>query len=104
MLKSFEGLSEYVMDLMKREFSRGIINKAIGLLMRSNFRRLRNLFDYSEYGGAIMLGLKGICIKTHGRANFKAVKNSISFTIKLIKTNFITNIENQLKKCELWTT
>ncbi|MCS7165348.1 MAG: phosphate acyltransferase PlsX [Candidatus Calescibacterium sp.] len=104
MLKSFEALSEYVMEVMKKEFSKGIINKALGLILRSNFRRLKNFFDYSEYGGAIMLGLKGICIKTHGRANYKAIKNSILFTYKLIKNDMIKKIGEEIKNVELWTT
>lgn len=104
MLKSFEALSEYVMDMMKREFSKGIINKALGLILRSNFRKLKNFFDYSEYGGAIMLGLKGICIKTHGRANYKAIKNSILFTYRLIKNDMINRIEKEIKSMEVWIT
>ncbi|MEN3015088.1 MAG: phosphate acyltransferase PlsX [bacterium] len=104
MLKSFEGLSEYIMELVKKEFSRGIINKALGLMLRSSFRRLRNFLDYSEYGGAIMLGLKGICVKTHGRANYKAIKNSILFSYKLIKNNVINKIESELEQLKVWTT
>lgn len=104
MLKSFESLSEYMMDVLKREFSKGLINKALGLVLRSNFRRLKNFFDYSEYGGAIMLGLKGICIKTHGRANYKAIKNAINFTYKLAKNNIIERIHEQIKSGEVWIT
>jgi len=103
MLKSFEALSEYIMDVIKREFSKNIINKALGLFLRSNFRRLRNSFDYSEYGGAIMLGLKGICIKTHGRANSKAIKNSINFALKIIKNNIIAKIEKGIRDISLVT-
>jgi len=97
MLKSFESLSEYIMDVMKKEFSKSIINKALGILLRGNFRRLKNSFDYSEYGGAIMLGLKGICIKTHGRANFKAIKNSINFALRILKNNVNSEIEERLR-------
>ncbi|MFN3995605.1 MAG: phosphate acyltransferase PlsX [bacterium] len=102
MLKSFEALSEFIMDIIKKEFSRGIITRALGLLVRSNFRRLRNFFDYSEYGGAVMLGLKGICIKTHGRANYKAIKNSIIFTSKLIKNQIISKIEQEIRNVKAW--
>lgn len=102
MLKSFEALSEFIMDIIKKEFSKSIIARALGLLVRSNLRRLKNFFDYSEYGGAIMLGLKGICIKTHGRANYKAIKNSIIFTSKLVKNQLIYKIEQEVKGVKSW--
>lgn len=104
MLKSFEALSEFIMEIIKKEFSKGIITRALGLLVKANLRKLKNFFDYSEYGGAIMLGLKGICIKTHGRANYKAIKNSILFTYRLIKNDTVKKIEEEIKKVKTWIT
>lgn len=97
MLKSFESLGEYVFNFIRKEFSLNIFNKAIGLLSRRIFRRIKSYFDYSEYGGALMIGLNGVSVKTHGRANYRAIKNSINFTYKLILNDINSVILKELE-------
>lgn len=97
MLKSFESLGEYVFNFIKKEFSLNIFNKAIGLLSRRIFRKIKSYFDYSEYGGALMIGLNGISVKTHGRANARAIKNSILFTYKLVLNDINSFILKELE-------
>jgi len=96
MLKSFESLGEYVFNFIKKEFSLNIFNRAVGLLSRRIFKRIKSYFDYSEYGGALMIGLNGISVKTHGRANARAIKNSIIFTYKLIHNDINSIIIKEL--------
>ena len=95
MLKSFESLGEYVFNFIRKEFSLSIFSRALGLLSRRIFKRVKSYFDYSEYGGALMIGLNGICVKTHGRANSRAIKNSLVFTYKLVS--------NDINSCLLYT-
>ncbi len=97
MLKSFESLGEYVFNFIKKEFSLNIFNRAIGLLSKRIFRRIKSYFDYSEYGGALMIGLNGVSVKTHGRANYRAIKNSINFTYKLIINDINSIILKELE-------
>jgi phosphate acyltransferase len=96
MLKSFESLGEYVFNFIKKEFSLNIFNRAVGLLSRRIFKRIKSYFDYSEYGGALMIGLNGISVKTHGRANPRAIKNSINFTYKLVHNDINSIIIKEL--------
>jgi len=96
MLKSFESLGEYVFNFIKKEFSLNIFNRAVGLLSRRIFKRIKSYFDYSEYGGALMIGLNGISVKTHGRANPRAIKNSINFTYRLIHNDINSIIIKEL--------
>jgi glycerol-3-phosphate acyltransferase PlsX len=96
MLKSFESLGEYVFNFIKKEFSLNIFNRAVGLLSRRIFKRIKSYFDYSEYGGALMIGLNGISVKTHGRANARAIKNSIIFTYKLVHNDINSIIIKEL--------
>jgi glycerol-3-phosphate acyltransferase PlsX len=96
MLKSFESLGEYVFNFIRKEFSLNIFNRAVGLLSRRIFKRIKSYFDYSEYGGALMIGLNGISVKTHGRANARAIKNSISFTYKLVHNDINSIIIKEL--------
>ncbi|MGC8734171.1 MAG: phosphate acyltransferase PlsX [bacterium] len=97
MLKSFESLGEYVFNFIKKEFSLNIFNRTIGLLSRRIFRKIRSYFDYSEYGGALMIGLNGVSVKTHGRANSRAIKNAILFTYKLILNDINSFILKELE-------
>jgi len=96
MLKSFESFGEYVFNFIKKEFSLNIFNRAVGLLSRRIFKRIKSYFDYSEYGGALMIGLNGISVKTHGRANSRAIKNSINFTYKLVHNDINSLITKEL--------
>jgi glycerol-3-phosphate acyltransferase PlsX len=95
-LKSFESLGEYVFNFIKKEFSLNVFNRAVGLLSRRIFKRIKSYFDYSEYGGALMIGLNGISVKTHGRANARAIKNSINFTYKLVHDDINSIIIKEL--------
>jgi len=57
--------------------SRSFPRKVGGLLAKNAFDGLKKRMDYSEYGGAPLLGVKGGCIVCHGRSNAKAIKNAI---------------------------
>jgi glycerol-3-phosphate acyltransferase PlsX len=76
-LKASEALGEYVSKTLKEEMTRTLPRKIGGLLAKSAFDDLKRRMDYSEYGGAPLLGVKGGCIVCHGRSNAKAIKNAI---------------------------
>src|SRR5712691_7788788 len=76
-LKASEALGEMVGTLLKTEMSRSLPRKVGGLLAKNAFDGLKKRMDYSEYGGAPLLGVKGGCIVCHGRSNAKAIKNAI---------------------------
>jgi len=59
------------------EISRSLKRKLGGLLAKGAFVDLKKRTDYSEYGGAPLLGVKGGCIVCHGRSDAKAVKNAV---------------------------
>jgi len=76
-LKASEALGEFVSRTLKTEMTRSLPRKVGALLARSAFDDLKKRMDYSEYGGAPLLGVKGGCIVCHGRSNAKAIKNAI---------------------------
>src|SRR5256885_17103414 len=76
-LKASEALGEFVSTTLKQEMMRTWSRKVGGLLAKSAFADLKKRMDYSEYGGAPLLGVKGGCIVCHGRPNAKATKNAI---------------------------
>ena len=76
-LKASEALGEMVSKTIREEMTRSLRRKIGGLLARGAFDGLKKRMDYSEYGGAPLLGVKGGCIVCHGRSNAKAIKNAI---------------------------
>ena len=76
-LKASESLAEMIVRLLREEMMRSLPRKVGGLLARSAFADLKKRMDYSEYGGAPLLGVKGGCIVCHGRSNANAIKNAV---------------------------
>jgi len=76
-LKASEALGEMVSKMLRAEMTKTLPRKIGGLLAKSAFDGLKRRMDYSEYGGAPLLGVKGGCIVCHGRSNAKAIKNAI---------------------------
>ncbi len=76
-LKLSEGLVEMVEDLLGEELQSTFSSQVGYLLSRRAFRRFRKRVDYSEFGGAPLLGVAGLCIVGHGRSSVKAVRNAV---------------------------
>ncbi len=88
-LKLSEGLSSSMSRILKRELLSSFIAKLGTLLAKSAFKRVARMVDYAEYGGAPVLGLKGIAIVCHGASNTKAITNAIRMAATFVekKTN-----------------
>jgi len=76
-LKVSESLAQTLTIFLKRKLKQGIITRLGALLILPAFRSLKKDIDYSEYGGAPLLGVNGVCIISHGRSSAKAIKNAI---------------------------
>jgi glycerol-3-phosphate acyltransferase PlsX len=102
-LKASEALGEFVSTTLRQEMTKTLPRKIGGLLAKSAFEGLKKRMDYSEYGGAPLLGVKGGCIVCHGRSNAKAIKNAIrvarNFAINRIDEKIMTKV-NDLHKRE----
>jgi glycerol-3-phosphate acyltransferase PlsX len=97
-LKVSEGLVEMVRDLLKESLSASILRKVGYFLARGAFDDFRKRVDYSEYGGAPLLGVKGVCIISHGRSNAKAIKNAIRIAADFASSNMNERIEEELRE------
>jgi glycerol-3-phosphate acyltransferase PlsX len=84
-IKISEGLMESAASLLRREISKSPIALLGAVLMKSRLNHIKKLADYSEYGGAPLLGVNGIVMISHGRSSPKAVKNAIRATIREIE-------------------
>ena len=95
-LKASESLSEMIENLLREEIKRTLQASVGFLLSRSAFRRFRKRLDYSEYGGAPLLGVKGCVIICHGRSSAKAIKNAIRFASEFSKHKLAEKIQAQI--------
>ena len=95
-LKTSEGLVDAVESLLGEELQ-GTFSSQVGyLLSRRAFRRFRRRVDYSEYGGAPLLGVAGLAIVGHGRSSVKAVRNAIAMTYRFASVDFIRRVEQDI--------
>jgi glycerol-3-phosphate acyltransferase PlsX len=76
-LKASEALGEMVSKMLRAEVTRTAPRKVGALMLKGAFDDIKKRMDYSEYGGAPLLGVNGGCIISHGRSNAKAIKNAI---------------------------
>lgn len=77
MLKLSEGLTTAMLSMIKRELSSSAVTKAGAMLSRPAFQNIKRRLDYSEYGGAPLLGVRQIVVIGHGSSNARAIRNAI---------------------------
>ncbi|MEE7879010.1 phosphate acyltransferase PlsX [Clostridioides difficile] len=98
LLKSAEGVALSVMSLIKETFMASTKSKIGALLIKDDLRKLKSFIDYSEYGGAPLLGVNGGVIKAHGSSDAKAIKNAINQGIKFSKGKVVEDINQFISK------
>jgi glycerol-3-phosphate acyltransferase PlsX len=95
-LKTSEGLIEAVLKLLRDELSSNLQAKLGALLSQQSFKRLKKRLDYSEYGGAPLLGLRGVTIICHGRSSANAIKNAIRVAKEFSESQVSSKLEAEL--------
>ena len=92
-LKISEGLVDTIEHLLGQEIQSTFTSSVGYLLSLRAFRRFRKRVDYSEYGGAPLLGVKGVCIVGHGRSSTKAIRNAIAMAHRFATQDFMRRLE-----------
>lgn len=95
-LKLTEGLGINILSMLKETFMKSTISKLGALLLKSGLMEFKKNMDYSEYGGAPLLGVKGAVIKAHGSSNDVAIKNAIRQAKQFVENKVIENIEENI--------
>jgi glycerol-3-phosphate acyltransferase PlsX len=93
-LKISEGLVDAVEHLLGEELQSTFSTRMGYLLSLRAFRRFRKRVDYSEYGGAPLLGVNGLCIVGHGRSSAKAVRNAVAMAHRFATQQVIRKLEH----------
>jgi glycerol-3-phosphate acyltransferase PlsX len=96
-LKSMEGIASVISQLLKEELSRNFITKIGALLIMGGLKRITHKMDYTEYGGAPLLGISKPVIKAHGNSKEKAIFNAIKQAKNLVENNVLNHIKEQFE-------
>jgi len=92
-LKMTEGLGICIMDLMKQYFLSSFSAKIGAMLLKSKLKEMKTAFNYNQYGGAPILGVKAPIIKIHGSSNSEAVVSAIMKCVPYVEEDVIGEIE-----------
>jgi glycerol-3-phosphate acyltransferase PlsX len=95
-LKVSEGMVETVRYMLKETLTSTISSQLGFLLSRRAFKDFKKRLDYSEYGGAPLLGIKGVCIVGHGSSNSNAIKNALRVASDFANAGINAKIEHEL--------
>jgi phosphate acyltransferase len=95
-LKSSEGAARLIRTVLKESLKATITSQVGYMLSRSAFADFKKRVDHTEYGGAPLLGVRGVCIITHGSSNANAIKNAVRVAAEISKKKINQSIEQGL--------
>jgi glycerol-3-phosphate acyltransferase PlsX len=98
LVKFAESIDKVYRSTLRRKIGQRILSQMGAFLLKPTFDGLRKIFDYQEYGGAPLLGIKGVCIVCHGRSTPRAIKNAVREAGKTIKEKVNQRIARELQK------
>lgn len=96
LVKFYEGVGAGLLSSLKQMFTATPTAKMAGLLLRNRFGELRHRFDYAEYGGAPLLGVRGVLVKAHGSSKSRAFHLAIIQACKMHTSGLIQALEEEL--------
>lgn len=95
MLKSMEGAADTIFKELKEIFTSNLRNKLAAAVLKSQLVSFKKKMDYREHGGALLLGINGICIKSHGSSDANAMRNAIRQARLACQTNLVQSIAKE---------
>ena len=95
-LKISEGVVQHIIALLKDALQSSLSSQVGSLLSRRAYQEFKKKIDYSEYGGAPLLGVRGITVIGHGGSNSNAIKNAIRVAAELARSKVNEKIEQEL--------
>ncbi|HCC07963.1 MAG TPA: phosphate acyltransferase PlsX [Clostridiales bacterium] len=99
-LKHTEGLVKDIFGLIKKELNSSILSKIGGLFAIRAFKNIKKVFDYSEYGGAPLLGLESLVVKAHGSSKSSDIQAALNQCVKFIEQDIANEIAEKMEKDE----
>ena len=100
-LKSIEGCAKMILKEMKKQFTSSPSALIGAMFMRGAIKRMKKELDFDRYGGALLLGLKKVVVKSHGSSKPTAIENSIKNALTIYRKGLVPKVEELLDKVDL---
>lgn len=100
-LKSIEGCAKMILATMKKQFKSSPASLIGAAFSSGAIKRMKKGLDFDKYGGALLLGLKKVVVKTHGSSKPSAITNSIKNALSIYRNGLIPKVEQLLTKVDL---
>ena len=100
-IKTAEATAKLLQNVMREEFMRNPLSQVSGLIAGRVLKRLRARMDDSEYGGAVLLGLTGLVIVTHGRSKAPAIRHAIRVAKQAWENDVLGKIQRSMESHQL---
>ncbi len=98
-LKFAEGIAQTIYRVMKEEMKKDVLSAlSAKLFLGSAVRRIKRRLDYSEWGGAPLLGVRGNVVICHGRSGANAIKNALIFALRMINEDISSRLEAEMRE------
>ncbi len=97
-LKTAEGTAKLFSEFLRRTFESSLLARIGYLLARGAFKRFRQRIDPRRYNGAMFLGLRGVCVKSHGGTDADGFANAVAVAINLAAQGFNERIKEELSR------
>jgi phosphate acyltransferase len=94
-LKTTEGTASLMGNMLKKAFTRNLFTKIGYLMVRKSIKQMKDSLDYKKTGGAILLGINGVAIKTHGNSDGRFFYYSLSLANKMITSGFVDKVKEE---------
>lgn len=98
LLKAVEGTAKFMSGLIKQELTASLPRKLGALTVKSAFANIKKKMDYTEYGGAPLLGIDGVVLKGHGSSNARALYNTIRQAMGMVEGQVVEKIRQKLEE------
>jgi glycerol-3-phosphate acyltransferase PlsX len=101
MLKSLEGAAGVIFSALRQEFMRNWISKLAAAILKPGIVKFRKKMDYNEHGAAPLLGIDGLCLKSHGSSDANAIKNAVRQARIALQNDLVNAISTEISKREV---
>lgn len=100
-LKSIEGCAKMILATMKKQFKSSPAALLGAAFSKGAIKRMKKGLDFDKYGGALLLGLKKVVVKTHGSSKPASITNSIKNALSIYRNGLVPKVEEMLEKVDL---
>lgn len=97
LLKALEGTADAIFSVLKQEFTQSFLTKLAAAIVKPGLSRFKKKLDYTEHGGAPLLGVNGLCLKSHGSSDAKAIKNGVRQARLALQNDLVGTISTEIQ-------